>query len=423
MKYTGVSDDESIAVFRRGKYIYGVGEGKTTVTVNDGKTEKVYEVTVLPAKDSWVHFDDDDDRAPWWLAPSEDDMKNNIYIGYSYNVFSGKTFDHTNVDSMHELFDWKTVYNSNNLYKDESHETECISISKKDFYEFEQAMGEITSGSIAVKFGSRSLYQKKMSGAKHSKRTNGRNSSGSDLEYIAAINCRYFLADDGGGYYKYLKPEVAKDLETLSFGEIIKKYGTHVAVGTTFGQSIEFAYFLDEDGMYNDAFFSMQSGGGSPETIRECMHEYLEEGYGDYKDLYSMYYGSLKSAADFQEMDYEFEVYNMKYRATGESEWTAGGDSYLQIISKAKGFSNPEVKAPDYPKIRYFVDGYIVEFELRYMHYFFEDPSYSCLISPKDELSLLPICDLLPADMGKRKAEFRKYLEEIRGGAHRDEIE
>ena len=233
---TYTSSDSTVAVLRSGKYICGLRPGKTRIEVDcEGQITR-YDVVVAS--------DNKGDKA---YITTQTVPKNDIKIGYCFNVLEGKEFDQ-NAIGKECVFDWEKVYKSGNIRVDGSNKLEFTSYSAATMDSFLDAYSKKETVKIAAKLGKIKLFEKTISSSESSKTSNTNIKSINQL-YWKLTKATYNFREPEDGYAAYLKEDVKASLmgtDGTTVEQFIEKYGTHVIVAGVYGGSFEINYTLDD---------------------------------------------------------------------------------------------------------------------------------------------------------------------------------
>ena len=413
-RYDWESSDPSVAVLRQGKYIFGLTEGKAVITVKDGNNSTFYNVSVVSDPDNTLTEYVLDSRA---LSGS----KNNTYIGVCYDAFSGEEFNQLSVKNRKEIFDWEKVCSSGAFFQDDSFLYEHKTFSGTNQSSYMNSLSEKLSANVAVKFFGKKLYDKTWSRSNESFFSELGVSGISQVYMCFHYKRYYFVPTDG--YYNYLLPEVQKDLLSITMhpSEFFEKYGTHVAVGTDFGQSFELDYKISNS---SRNFFS--DSNTNPKEYNETLfskYSHIPEVKMNHQNWLKMVSDSLKLIAKNPLLGLFKTIFNFFRELKADSHtveqlyqfWNTDcdNDGTLLIIG---GYKNE--KGGPFEDYDGFIQSHrcndkkaIAGFDL-FFHPFVFEPDYSRLIGPANDNSLIPVWELIPNTLkGKiRKSEFLLYI-------------
>ncbi len=405
--YSGESTDDTVATLLQGKWIYGNSVGTVSITISDcnSRAETVYDVTVIHNPD--VHFEpvffDDKGNNDY-----EEDLipDNKGYIGYCYNVFSGNEFNQTAVSGMKQIFDWDYKVDYDYFTKDTTPTAIATLYTAKTKSEYLKAVSEKLSAKLVVKFGKFTLYSKTWSN-NSSHKIEEKNFSSVNQIYVELGEVSYALGNKectNTGYYNYLKDDVKLDLDSISSEQDVerftKKYGTHVAVETLLGKSLEVDYALIEDER-NDPFWADPAGAWEDVPYDR-----------NYKDYLIRYNNEGMSTNMFFEC-----VRMMVERYKNEKEWGSmlRSEIYRNNLTVIDSSIESHLKILGGDEEVFFAHHLCSGQILENMFIYLNHDKHKALLSTKNspEKSLIPLWELIPTDTAegkKRKEVFKNYV-------------
>ena len=379
--YNGESTDDTVATLLQGKWIYGNSEGNAEIIVKDADKELIFDVTVINNPE--CNFEDiNEDR-------NIINHENIAYIGYCYNVFSGKEFNQSAVSEMKEIFDWNKVLNSGYLrLENDSSFTKTV-FGGKNEYDYFESLSKKISATISVKFFKWKLYDKTWSD-ETSNSVKNHKISGINKLFIEYKKRSYFLERKGKNtwYYNFLLDKVKEDLfgyKQIPVNDFIKNYGTHVAVGTNLGQSFELNYIISD----SPRSYKTVTYGENREQIEVDVRTYNEDFFLE------KHFGNFISSNDSDKNLSQIisTYFSNNANSDGSIEIIGGGDEKRYF---RKENCNDEMASRAYAFIFY---------------PFIKSEDYYALISPRDSMSLVPVWDLIPNDTVEGKARIRQFTD------------
>ena len=378
-----VSSDRSIAVLRDGKYIYGLKEGQTKITVTCDGVDTVYDVTVLPVDNT--------------LSPVKNENRgvdipaNDIHIGCGYNALSGEEFNELTVKE--PIFDWKQVYSSGNLYMDESLVGTCECYSGVSASEFIDSISKKTTYHTTVKLFGLKLYDKVREKCTQDSSTKSK-VSGIYEFYTAKRYVSYYFLEDDNEFYDYLSDNVKNALlgtDGTTVADFINKYGTHVITSGNYGRSFQYDFVMSDSE-------NCILGGYNPSPKRL---------YKEFENCLKMDYASAKEYVDEMHPLIDCEYFYPELNNYDSLEIFLG-NRYFNYEQSGVSFDRALLDMVE----NWHIPG--LEIADESINNGFGSLDDICvLIGPRNEQSLYPVWQLIPTDdeLGvKRKNEFIQYV-------------
>lgn len=268
------SQDSTIATLRSGKYIYGGKAGETTIQVQNGERTQVFHVTVLPDENIQEYRT----GGTWGEEP-----ENALLIGYGFNALENED---CNMQTINQeagcMFDWQSVLFSGNLTVDSSVKTTANAYTGSSLRDFCNSYK--TKDSVPQTF---SMFDRNMENQKTFKGVNITQSSLKSINqaYYEISKARYMFTEDADGYFSYLLPEVQDALmgfDGTTAEEFIRKYGTHILVGGSYGVSFEYTYVISNELTSTDKYsMSFPGNGNSARAFLDNIQNYIQKSKGN----------------------------------------------------------------------------------------------------------------------------------------------
>ena len=234
------SANPEVAIVRSGKYIAGLSEGNTEVSITEGGTTKTYSVEVVtPADESRLRK----------VANIKD---KSIYIGSGYNALKAKEYITANdLIISNSLFSASDVSaqidnDMDYAYMDSNTTNKTISVTESSIEEYSKKFAEKLEGKLKVDI------KKVVSGEAEGKFSKTKDSSKNtktvyNTVMFTAQRVSYFVVNNEKLYELAKKNTVVwSDLTNPDIppADIFEKYGTHILVGAILGGRLELNYTL-----------------------------------------------------------------------------------------------------------------------------------------------------------------------------------
>lgn len=393
---TFTSTDSSVAVLRDGKYILALRPGNTEITVTNGDVNHVYDVTVSA------------DPNQGNRSTNSQTIENDIRIGYGYNAMGGEELNEFSLTK--PIFNWNKILKSNELLMDDSEEIVTKSFNGSTMDEFMDSYSKKTTVQISVKIFGIKVYGKRKEftelNVNHVKNVVDINQI-----YLQIQKSAYYFPEDENGYASYVLPDVWKKLmgtdeNKTTVKQFVKEYGTHILTSGIYGGSFEWNYVLaDSDKcMLDDGC--------------KCLYNYLREKYASddkiMKQIKSNMKGFLLKRPD-EINKAMFQGANLLDASVGLTQQDR--EQYFKTIAQKKYGMNTSTRfvgdGANFANIS--VAGQSFDQTISNYMMWRDTLQDGVLIGPRDEFSLYPVWELIPADTQEGKArreEFAKLLEE-----------
>ena len=234
------SADKDVAIVRSGKYIVGIGEGSTDVTITEDGTTTEYCVEVVPRQD--------ESR----LRKVANIKDKSVYIGSGYNALKAKEYITSN-----DLIIGNSIFSASDVsaqidndmnyaYMDTDTTNKTISVSESSIEEYSKKFAEKLEGKLKVNVA------KVVSGEAEGKFSEAKNNSENkktvfNTVMFTAQRVSYFVVNNEKLYELAKKNTAAwSDLTNPNIlpAEIFEKYGTHIITGAILGGRLELNYSL-----------------------------------------------------------------------------------------------------------------------------------------------------------------------------------